>query len=173
MIVLKNSSDKWEYAKALTDKYGGAFQFIASKSNGENITGILAPAVGTVLTVLVVVIVLITMKLPFLLLRREQDMIGLLKAVGMTSWQILKIYLCRNCLSAFAGSVLGLVAGMFIIPDMLTPYAKLLGLTEFPFANSPTGILMTLILSPICMFLGTCAIVKAISTISVKQLVSE
>jgi hypothetical protein len=29
--------------------------------------------------------------------------------------------------------------GVFVIPDLLTPYARLLGITEFPFANSLAG----------------------------------
>ena len=173
MLVLRNGVDKWEYAEELAEKYGGRFAFIASKSNGENFTGVLAPAVGMILTVLVIVIILITMNLTFLLIRREQCLIGLLKAVGMTSWQVLKIYLCRNCLSAMAGSFLGIVAGTFIIPHLLTPHAKLLGLTKFPFTYSLTGTLAGFILAPGCMLLGTCAIIKTISKISVKQLVNE
>ena len=173
MLVLRNSPHKWEYAEELAEKYDGRFTFIASKSNGENFTGVLTPVVGMILTVLVIVIILITMNLTFLLIRREQRLIGLLKAVGMTSWQVLKIYLCRNCLSAMAGSFLGIVAGTFIIPHLLTPHAKLLGLTKFPFAYSLTGTMAGFILAPGCMLLGTCAIIKTISKISVKQLVNE
>lgn len=173
MLVLRNGYDKWEYAEELTEKYDGQFAFIASKSNGENFSGVLAPAVITILAVLVIVIVLITTNLTFLLVRREQSLIGLLKAVGMTSWQILKIYILRNCLSAMAGSCLGIMAGTFIIPQLLTPYAKLLGLTKFPFSGSLTGILTGVALSPACMLLGTCVIIKTIIKIPVRQLVNE
>lgn len=173
MLVLSNSAGKWEYAEELTQKYGDKFTFIASKSNGENFTGALVPALGTILTVLFGIVTLITINLTLLLVRREQKLIGLLKAVGMTSWQVVKIYLWRNCLSAIVGNSLGLVAGTFIIPGLLTPYAKLLGLTEFPFANSMTGVLVAGALLPACMFLGTCAVIKAIGTVSVKQLVNE
>ena len=173
MLVLKNAYDKWEYAEELTGKYDGKFAFIASKSNGENFTGVLAPAVGMILTVLVIVIILITVNLTFLLVKREQSLIGLLKAVGMTSWQVLKIYLCRNCLSAMVGSLLGIVSGAFIIPHLLTPYAKLLGLTKFPFMGSLAGTLTGFVLAPGCMMLGTCVIIKTINKISVKQLVNE
>ena len=173
MLVLRNGSEKWEYAEELTEKYEGKFAFIASKSNGENFTGVLVPAVGMVLTILVIVIVLITVNLTFLLIRREQNLIGLLKAVGMTSWQILGIYLCRNCLSAMMGSFFGIVTGTLILPHLLTPYARLLGLTKFPFAGSFTGTLAGFILSPACMLFGTIAILKTIDTISVKQLVNE
>ncbi len=173
MLVLKDGYDKWEYAKELAEKYDGKFSFIASKSNGENFTGVLAPAVGIILTVLMIVIVLITMNLTFLLIRREQKQIGLLKAVGMTSWQVLKIYVCRNCLSAAAGGCLGILAGVCIIPHLLTPYAKLLGLTKFPFAPSVSGILTGFMLPWVCMLTGTCAIIKTIGAVSVKQLVSE
>lgn len=166
MLVLRNGFDKWEYAEELAEKYDGRFAFIASKSNGENFTGVLTPAVGMILAVLVVVIVLIIMNLTFLLIRREQNLIGLLKAVGMTSRQILKIYLLRNCLSALAGSFPGILAGIFIIPNLLTPYAKLLGLTEFPFTASLTGILAGFILAPVCMLLGTVAVIKTIGRIS-------
>ena len=155
MLVLKQAYDKWEYAEELAEKYGGKFAFIASKSNGESFTGVLTPAVEMILTVLVIVIILITMNLTFVLIKREQRLIGLLKAVGMTSWQVLKIYLCRNCLSAMTGSLLGIVAGTFIIPYLLTPYARLLGLTKFPFAISLTGTLTGFILAPGCMLLGT------------------
>lgn len=173
MLVLSNGTDKWGYAKELTEKYDGKFSFIASKSNGENITSLLTPAVGTILTILLVITILITMNLTFLLIRQEQRLIGLLKAIGMTSWQILKIYSWRNCLSALAGNSLGLVLGIFVIPDLLTPYTRLLGVAEFPFANSLTGTVLSFVLLPACMFLGTCAIVKTINTVSVKQLVSE
>ncbi|MCH5264540.1 MAG: FtsX-like permease family protein [Lachnospiraceae bacterium] len=173
MLVLRNSSDKWEYAKELSEKYNGKFAFIASKSNGENFTGVLAPAVGTILTVLIIISVLITMNLTFLLIRREQNRIGLLKAAGMTSWQVLKIYVCRNCLSAMVGSCLGIVTGMFVIPPLLTPYAKLLGLTKFPFVSSLTGGCAGLVLPPACMLVGTVVIIKTIHSISVKQLVNE
>ncbi len=173
MLVLSAGTDKWEYAEELNEKYAGKFSFIASKSNGENIAGLLAPAVGTVLTILLGISVLITVNLTFLLIRREQKLIGLLKAIGMTSWQILKIYLWRNCLSALVGNSLGLIMGMFIIPHLLTPYAKLLGLAEFTFANSVMGTAKSFVLLPACMFIGTCAIVKMINKISVKQLVSE
>lgn len=173
MLVLRNGSEKWEYAEELTEKYEGKFAFIASKSNGENFTGVLVPAVGMVLTILVIVIVLITVNLTFLLIRREQNLIGLLKAVGMTSWQILRIYLCRNCLSAMVGSFFGIATGTLILPHLLTPYARLLGLTKFPFAGSFTGTLAGFILSPACMLFGTIAILKTIDMISVKQLVSE
>ena len=173
MLVLKKAYDKWEYAEELADKYDGKFAFIASKSNGENFMGVLVPAIGMVLTVLVIVIILVTINLTFLLVKREQSMIGLLKAVGMTSWQVLKIYLCRNCLSAIAGSLLGIVAGTFILPHLLTPYTRLLGLTKFPFVSSLAGTLTGLILAPSCMLVGTCAIIKTISRISVKQLVNE
>lgn len=173
MLVLRNDSDKWEYAEELAERYDGRFAFIASKSNGENFTGVLAPAIGMILTVLVVVIVLIIMNLTFLLIRREQNLIGLLKAVGMTSRQILKIYLFRNCLSALGGSFFGIFSGIFIIPNLLTPYAKLLGLTKFPFVASLTGILTGFILAPVCMTLGTTAVIKTIGGISMKQLVDE
>lgn len=173
MIVLSNGNDKWEYAKELTEKYDGKFSFIPSKSNGENITGVLKPAIGTVLTLLLLVTVLTAINLTFILIRREQRLIGLLKALGMTSWQILKIYSWRNCLSALVGNSLGLMLGIFVIPDLLTPYARLLGITEFPFTNSLTGTVVSFALLPICMFLGTSAIVKAVNTVSVKQLVSE
>lgn len=173
MLVLSDASAKWEYAEELTEKYGGKFAFIASKSNGENITGILVPAVGTILTVLLAIIMIITVNLTFLLIRREQGLIGSLKAVGMASGQILKIYLWRNCLSAFVGTCLGAALGTFAVPDLLTPYAKILGLTEFPFASTPTGILGGLTLLPICMFLATCAVIRTIHGISVKQLVNE
>lgn len=173
MLVLRNGADKWEYAEELAEKYDGKFAFIASKSNGENLTGVLASAVGMILTVLIVVNVLVTMNLTFLLIRREQGQIGLLKAVGMTSWQVLKIYVYRNCLSAAAGSCLGIVMGTFFLPHFLTPYAKLLGLTKFPFANSLTGILTGALLAPVCMLLGTSAVIRMISAISVKRLVNE
>ena len=173
MLVLKKDYDKWEYAEELAGKYDGRFTFIASKSNGENFTGVLTPAVGMILTVLVIVIILITINLTLLLIKREQSLIGLLKAVGMTSWQVLKIYLCRNCLSAMAGSLLGIVTGTFIIPHLLTPHAKLLGLTKFPFMRSMAGTLTGFILAPGCMVLGTCAIIRAIGKISVKQLMNE
>lgn len=173
MLVLSDASLKWELAEELTEKYGGEFAFIASKSNGENITGILAPAVGTILAVLLIIVMVITVNLTFLLVRREQSLIGSLKAVGMASRQILKIYLWRNCLSAFAGTCLGVVAGTFIVPGLLTPYAKVLGLTEFPFANTPVVISGGLMLLPACMFLATCAVVRTIHAVSVKQLVNE
>lgn len=173
MLVLSNGTDKWEYAKELAEEYDGKFSFIASKSNGENITGILSPAVGTILTLLLIITILITMNLTFLLIRREQRLIGLLKAIGMASWQILKIYSWRNCLSALVGNSLGLLLGIFVIPDLLTPYARLLGLSEFPFANSLTGTAISFVLLPLCMFLSTCVIVRTINKISVKQLVSE
>ena len=173
MLVLNKDYYKWEYAEELAGKYDGRFTFIASKSNGENFTGALVPAVGMILTVLVTVIILTTINLTFLLVKREQSLIGLLKAVGMTSWQVLKIYLCRNCLSAIGGSLLGIVTGTFIIPRLLTPYAKMLGLVKFPFTGSLPETLTGLILAPGCMALGTCAIIKTISKISVKQLVNE
>lgn len=173
MIVLRNGADKWEYAKELAEKYDGKFAFIASKSNGENLTGVLVPAVGMILTVLIVVIVLVTMNLTFLLIRREQSQIGLLKAVGMTSWQVLKIYVYRNCLSAAAGSFPGIVMGAFLLPHLLTPYARLLGLTKFPFAGSLTGALTGFLLAPACMLLGTSAVIRTINAISVKRLVNE
>ena len=173
MLVLRNSSDKWEYAKELADRYDGKFAFIASKSNGESFTGVLAPAAGMILTVLMVVIVLITTTLTFLLIKREQNLIGLLKAIGLTSRQTLKIYLYRNCLPAILGSAVGVAAGTFIIPALLSPYAKLLGLTEFPFAGSPAGTLTGFLLAPVCIFLATCTILKIINTISIKQLAAE
>ena len=173
MLVLAGSVDKWKYAKELAEKYDGKFSFIASKSNGENITGVLAPAVGTILTVLLIVAILITMNLTFLLIQREQRLIGLLKAVGMTSRQIVKIYSWRNGLSALVGTGLGLVAGISFIPKLLTPYARLLGLSEFPFANSLTGTAVSFLLLPACIVLGTYTIIKTIGRVTVKQLVSE
>ena len=173
MLVLKDSDIKWEYAQELNERYGGEFSFIASKSNGENFLGVLAPAVGIILTVIMAVVVLITMNLTFLLIRREQKQIGLLKAVGMTSWQVLKIYLWRNCLSAAAGSCLGVLAGIYIIPQALSPYAKTLGLTKFPFATSVSGIFMGLLFPSVCMLLGTWVVIRTIRRVSVKQLVNE
>lgn len=157
----------------MNERYGGEFSFIASKSNGENFLGVLAPAVGIILTVIMAVVVLITMNLTFLLIRREQKQIGLLKAVGMTSWQVLKIYLWRNCLSAAAGSCLGVLAGIYIIPQALSPYAKTLGLTKFPFATSVSGIFMGLLFPSVCMLLGTWVVIRTIRRVSVKQLVNE
>lgn len=173
MLVLKDSDAKWEYAQELNERYGGKFAFIASKSNGENFLGVLAPAVGIILTVIMAVVVLITINLTFLLIRREQKQIGLLKAVGMTSWQVLKIYLWRNCLSAAAGSCLGALAGAYIVPNLLSPYAKTLGLTKFPFVLSVSGIFMGLMLPSFCMLLGTWAVMRTIRRVSVKQLVNE
>jgi len=173
MLVLSDSSDKWDYAEELNDKYNGKFSFIASKSNGENITGILAPAVLTVLAVLLIILVLVTTNLTFLLVRQDHKIIGLLKAVGMTSRQILKIYLWRNCLSAAAGNILGLAVGTFLMPDLLSPYAKQFGLTEFPFASSPAEAAAAGILLPSCIFLGTYVVVRTINRISVKELVSD
>lgn len=173
MLVLAKGCDKWKFAEELTGRYGGRFSFIASKSNGEHITGVLVPAVTAVLTVLLAITVLITMNLTVLLVRREQKLIGYLKAVGMTSWQILKIYLWRNCLAALLGSCLGIAAGVLFVPDLLTPYAKGLGLVRFPFSNSASGMLAGVCLLPACMALGTCAVVKAIHRVSVKHLVNE
>lgn len=173
MLVLSDSSDKWDYAEELNDKYNGEFSFIASKSNGENITGILAPAVLTVLAVLLIILVLVTTNLTFLLVRQDRKIIGLLKAVGMTSRQILKIYLWRNCLSAAVGNILGLAVGTFLMPDLLSPYAKQFGLTEFPFASSPAEAAAAGILLPSCIFLGTYVVVRTINRISVKELVSD
>lgn len=173
MLVLTDGTDKWEYAKELNEKYGGMFTFIASKSNGENISGILEPVVGTILAVLLMIAVLVTTNLTFLLVRREQRVIGSLKAAGMTSWQILKIYLWRNCLSASIGTVLGFLAGTFAVPFVLADYAKGFGLTEFPFVNSLTGASLGIGLLPVCMFAGTCLVVGTIHRVSVKELVSE
>ena len=173
MLVLSDGSDKWDYAEELNEKYNGKFSFIASKSNGENITGILAPAVGTVLAVLLIILLLVTTNLTFLLVRQEQKLIGTLKAVGMTSRQILKIYLWRNCLSAITGNLLGLAVGTFLMPRLLSPYAKQFGLTEFPFAASLSDAASAGILLPACIFLGTYAVVRTIDRISVKELVFE
>ena len=63
--------------------------------------------------------------------------------------------------------------GIFVIPKMLTPYARLLGLSEFPFVNSLAGTAASILLLPACMVLGTYAIVKTIGRVSIKQLVSE
>lgn len=173
MLVLADGTDKWEFADRLAEQYGGAFSFIASKSNGENITGVLSPAVGTILAILLILAVLIAVNLTFLLIRREQRLIGLLKAVGMTSRQILKIYSWRNCLAALAGNSLGLILGASVLPELLTPYARLLGIAEFPFVNSPAADGISFILLPACMLLGTCAALRSIHTVSVKQLVSQ
>lgn len=173
MLVLKDSDAKWEYAQELTERYGGKFAFIASKSNGENFSGVLTPAAFLILTLLTAVILLVTMNLTFLLVRREQKQIGLLKAVGMDSRQVLKIYVWRNCLSAAAGSCLGVLAGVYIVPNLLSPYAKNLGLAKFPFVPSPSGIFMGLLLPSFCMFLGTWGVMKTVRRVSVKQLVSE
>ncbi len=173
MLVLSDGVDKWEYGKELNEEYGERFSFIASKSNGENISGVLSSVVNTVLSVLLVILVLVTTNLTFLLVRREQRLIGLLKAVGMTPWQILKIYLWRNCLCAVCGTVLGFLAGTFIVPGLLTPYAKGFGLTEFPFSHSLEGVFAGIGLLPVCIFLGTCVVVRAVNRVSVKELVSE
>lgn len=171
MLVLSDSSDKWAYADELNVKYNGMFSFIASKSNGENITGLLVPAAGTILIILLIILVLVTTNLTVLLIRQDQKTIGLLKAVGMTSRQILKIYLWQNCLSAASGNLLGLATGTFLIPGLLDPFAKQLGLTRFPFAGSLAGMSAAGILLPGCIFLGTCAIVGMINKVSVKKLV--
>lgn len=173
MLVLAGNVDKWEYAEELAARYEGKYSFIASKSNGENITGLLTPAVGTILTALLTVTLLITINLTFLLVRHEQRLIGLLKAAGMTSWQIMTVYSLRNGLSALAGNSLGLMLGVFAVPKLLTPYARLLGLSEFPFVNSLTGTAAAFFLLPVCMILSTCAIVNTIDRVSVRQLVSE
>ncbi len=173
MLVLSKGTDKWAYARELTERYGGSFSFIASKSNGENISGILAPALGTVLTVLLSITVLVTLNLTFLLVRQEQGIIGLLKASGMTSRQITGIYLWRNCLSASAGNILGILAGIWIVPGLLMPFARFLGLAAFPFSASLPGILGSLFLLPACIFTGTCFILKTVGRVSVRQLVSE
>ena len=173
MLVLAKGCDKWNYAQELTERYDGRFTFIAAKSNGEHITGVLVPAVTAILTVLLTITVLITMNLTALLIRREQKLVGYLKAVGMTSWQILKIYLRRNCLAALFGSCLGIAAVVLFVPELLTPYAKGLGLVKFPFSNSAAGMLVSMCLLPVCMALGTCAVVKAIHRVSVKELVNE
>lgn len=173
MLVLSKGIDKWEYARELAERYDGSFSFIASKSNGENISGILAPAVKTVLTVLLAITVLVTMNLTFLLVRQEQGMIGLLKAIGMTSRQIAAIYLWRNCLSAFAGNSLGVLAGIWIVPGLLTPFARSLGLAAFPFTASLPGTVESLLLLPVCICAATCFILKAINAISIRQLVCE
>ncbi len=39
---------------------------------------------------------MITINLTFILIKREENLIGKLKAVGMTFWQILKLYLWKN-----------------------------------------------------------------------------
>ena len=173
MLVLKNGVDKWEYAEELAKRYGGDFSFIPSKSNGENISGILAPAVGTVVTVLLAVTVLITISLTSLLIRREQRLIGSLKVIGMTPRQMLRVYAGRNCLAAFAGNGLGILLGVWVVPGLLSPYTRLLGLADFPFAISPAGIVFCLVLLPACMFLGTFAVIKSIGKVSVKELVSD
>ncbi len=173
MLVLAHGTDKWSYARELAEKYGGQFSFIAAKSNGENLSGILAPAFGTILTVLFLVSILITMNLTFLLVHREQRLIGMLKAVGMTSWQIVKIYSWRNGLCALVGNSLGLLTGILVLPKLLTPYARFLGLTQFPFVNSLSGTATSLLLPPACIALSTCAMVKAIDTISIKELISQ
>lgn len=133
----------------------------------------LAPAVGTVLAVLLIILVLVTTNLTFLLVRRDQRLIGLLKAAGMTSRQILKIYLWRNCLSAVTGNILGLALGTFLVPGLLSPYTKQFGLTEFPFASSLADAGAVGIILPACIFLGTYVAVRTINRISVKELMSE
>ncbi|MCI8646093.1 MAG: FtsX-like permease family protein [Firmicutes bacterium] len=173
MLVLADSARKWESAKELAERYGGKFSFIASKSNGENITGVLAPAVGMMLTVLLIVSLLIAVNLTFLLIRREQKLIGLLKAVGMTSRQIVKIYSWRNGLAALAGNSLGLLLGIWAIPKLLSPYAAALGLSEFPFVNSLAGTAVSFFALPLCILLSTYAVINAIGRVTVKQLVSE
>ena len=173
MLVLRKGIDKWEYAEELTERYDGKFAFIASKTNGENFTGVLTPAAGMIFTVLMAVIILITMNLTYLLVKREQSQIGLLKAIGLTSWQTLKIYLYRNCLASAMGCIIGTLTGTFFLPYILSPYAKLAGLTKFPFSFSPTGAALSLLLAPACMILGTDAIMKTIRVASVKELVNE
>ena len=173
MLVLENGVDKWGYAEELSGRYGGGFSFIPSKSNGENIAGILAPAVGTVLTVLLAATVLITVSLTSLLVRREQRLIGLLKAIGMTPRQVLHIYAGRNCLAAFIGEGLGALLGAWVVPGLLAPYARLLGLADFPFAPPLAGMASCLALVPACIFLGTLAVSRSINRVPVKQLVSE
>ena len=59
------------------------------------------------------------------------------------------------------------------MPRMLTPYAKGLGITEFPFASSFSGGLAGISLLPVCIFIGTCVVVKVINRVTVKELVSE
>lgn len=173
MLVLKSGVDKWAYAQELSDRYGGDFSFIPSKSNGENISGVLAPAVGTVLTVLLGVTVLITASLTSLLVRRERRVVGLLKAIGMTPRQVLCIYAGRNCLAALAGGSLGALLGVWVVPGLLAPYARMLGLAGFPFAISLAGLAFSLVLLPGCMFLGTFGVMKPINRAPVKELVSE
>lgn len=152
---------------------GGAFSFVAAKSNGENIAGGLRPAVGTVLTVLLVAAVLLTVNLTFLLIRREQRQIGLLKAVGMTSGQIVKIYSWRNGLSALTGNSMGLALGIFALPKLLTPWARTLGLSAFPFSAPLAETAACFFLLPACMVLGTYAAARAIGRVPVRPLVSE
>ncbi len=173
MLVLAGGTDQWEYAQELAGRYGGAFSFIAAKSNGENIAGVLRPAVGAILTVLFAAAVLITVNLTFLLVRREQRQIGLLKAVGMTSGQIVKIYSWRNGLSALAGNSLSLALGIFALPELLAPWARTLGMPAFPFSAPLAGTAACFFLLPACMVLGTYTAARAIGRVTVRQLVSE
>lgn len=173
MLVLHDGSAKWGYSEELNQKYNGSINFIASKSNGENLAGALVPALGTLITILLLITVLITINLTFILIKREQNLIGKLKAVGMTSWQILQIYLWRNCLSAAFGNILGILLGTFLMPVLLNPYAKVLGLAEFPFSSSVMGGIFVFFLLPVCMFVGTSTILKGINRVSVKRLVED
>lgn len=169
MVVLSKNVDKWEYAKELTKKYGGDFSFIASKSNGENITGVLVPAIGFILAILFLIVILVTTDLTFLLIRREKRLIGFFRAVGMTPWQILRIYSWRNCLSAFVGNSLGIAFGILAVPGLLTPYSQMLGITMFPFSNSLVGMATGFVLLPLCMLLGTCTMVNTLKNVEVAK----
>ena len=55
----------------------------------------------------------------------------------------------------------------------LNPYAKLLGLAEYPFSSSIEGGAAIFLLLPICMILGTSTIIEGINRVSVKRLIEN
>lgn len=170
-IVYEDNVDSAKLDAAITDRLGDKVEFVtkrpdiysynAFKSDVEHF-GLMAYVFPIVFLIIASIVIFVSQRRNVF---RDRRQIGILKAMGYNSWQVMRLYVASAIIIALIGSVLGFGLAQIAGPWVIGNFDSVLSAPFFDFAGSDLHAIIPTIISVIVCTIATILAVRKITAI--------
>lgn len=176
-LNLKNSDDADEIVQQLNEKYGPAIQTVKQQTLLDSVFKEATVVLIIPMSILSLLFLLVTCLIIYstcrIHIRKETKTYGIYKSIGLTSGNIRGAVTWSIIALSAAGSAIGIVCGVFLLPGILRGLLSTYGIVKLPLLMQWPGIIFLALLSIAVAGLGCWIASRVIRSTSARVLVTE